>query len=73
MFGRDADGRNVTRVIGFQQPDSKTGHRTVLRNHPVGHGLRRAEKVFERIAAVGFAVGKAALIEMPAFVHLSDG
>ena len=73
MFRGDSDRRDMARVIGLKQADDKTGHGTVLRYDAIRNGFRRPEQVFKSVAAVGFAVQKAALVEMPAFIDLSHG
>ena len=72
MFGRDADRRDVTSVIRLKQSDHETRHRAVLRYDPIRNRFGRGEQVLKSVAAVGFAIDETALIELPAFVDLSN-
>ncbi len=72
MFRRDPDRGDVTGMVGLEETDDKTGHRAVFSHHPIRNRLGRGQQIFERVAAVGFAVNKATLIQAPALVDLRD-
>src|SRR5258708_830590 len=62
MFRRNPNRGYVAGVVRFEQPDNETSHRAILCDHAVRNRLRRGEKIFKRLTAVGFAVHKAPLI-----------
>src|SRR5258708_29621186 len=63
----------MTGVIGLEQSYYKACHGAVLRNNSVGNRFRRSKQIFERVAAVGFAINKATLIQTPTLVDLGNG
>src|SRR5260370_403060 len=62
----------MTGVIGLEQSYYKACHGAVLRNNSVGNRFRRSKQIFERVAAVGFAINKATLIQTPTLVDLDQ-
>ena len=72
MIRGDADGRDVSRVVRFDKTDDEADHRAAMRDRAVGDGFRRSQKIFKRVAAVGFAVNKATLIQTPALIELRN-
>src|SRR4051812_34268668 len=62
----------MSRVIRLEQADYEASHYSILHHYAIANGFRSREQVFESIAAVSFAIDKAALVEAPAFVNLRD-
>ena len=72
MLGSDAYSGDVAGVIGLEQPDYKARHGAALRDYSIRNRFRRGQQIFKSVAAVGFAVDEASLIETPTLIELGN-